>query len=119
MLKGDKTMPITMEQVLRRLSPDEPNYTYAAQMGAEALPHLLVLVRGNDAMIASKAAYLAGLINGDLSVDVLCAAAESPIPEVRIACAATVRHLSRVSSTKVIRKLEKLSDPGVQKLLKR
>ena len=112
-------MAITLEQVRRQLEPDEPNYGEAARMGVEALPHLLVLVRGSDAMLASKAAYLAGIIDADLSVDVLVAAAESSIPEVRIASAAAVRHLKRVSSGEVIRRLEKLSDPGIQKLLKR
>jgi hypothetical protein len=70
-------------------------------------------------MLASKAAYLAGVIDADLSVDVLCAAAESPIPEVRVASAAAVRHLKRVPSAEVMRRLAKLSDPGIHKLLKR
>jgi HEAT repeat protein len=88
-------------------------------MGREALPHLLELVRGKDGMLASKAAYLAGIIDADLSVDVLVAAAESSIPEVRIASAAAVRHLRRAPSAEVIQRLEKLPDPGVHKLLRR
>jgi len=87
-------MAVTMKQVRAALEPEEPNYDRAAKLGADALPHLGRLVRGDDAMLASKAAYLAGLIDSDKSPAVLEQAAESDVPAVRVAAAAAVQHLS-------------------------
>jgi hypothetical protein len=65
-------MAITIEQVLDQLLPDEPDYGGAAErLGPEALPHLENLVRGEDPLMASKAAYLASLIKDDRATIVL------------------------------------------------
>ena len=76
-------MAVNMKQVRAALEPEEPNYDKAAKLGADALPHLGRLVRGDDAMLASKAAYLAGLIDSDKSPAVLEQAAASDVPAVR------------------------------------
>ena len=89
-------MPVTMEQVRAQLDRDEPDYEDAARLGPDAVPHLMQLVQGDDPMLASKAAYLASLIQSDQSVDVLELAARSSQDEVRVAAAAGVRNLSRV-----------------------
>lgn len=53
-------MPIVMDQVLNQLDRDEPNYLQAARLGAEALPHLITLIQGQNVGLAAKAASLAG-----------------------------------------------------------
>ncbi|MEJ7683424.1 MAG: hypothetical protein WKG06_37315 [Segetibacter sp.] len=60
-----------MEQVINQLDREEPNYSQAAQLGTEALPHLITLIQGENLGFAAKAAYLAGIINAGQSSDVL------------------------------------------------
>jgi HEAT repeat protein len=105
-------MPVTMQQVRAHLDPDEPDYSQAARLGPDALPHLEALVRGGDAMLASKAASLAGLIADARSADVLAYAAQSPHAAVRVAAAAAVAHLPAPTATPVLRSL--LSDPDAE-----
>ncbi len=81
-------MNMTSEQVLASLYPDEPDYDQAAKFGPDALPFLALIVQGHDPMLASKAAYLAGLIGGPLALGVLNRAVESPHVTVRVAAAA-------------------------------
>jgi HEAT repeat protein len=87
-------MAVNMKQVRAALEPEEPNYDEAAKLGPDAVPHLKRLVRGDDAMLASKAAYLAGKIDSDKSPSVLAEAAESSDPAVRVAAASGAAHLS-------------------------
>jgi hypothetical protein len=86
-------MPLTMEQVLASLQPDEPNYNAAKGLGPEALPHLRRLVEGRDPMLASKATYLAGLIGGQEGMATVMAAARSADVTVRAAAAGAVAHM--------------------------
>jgi hypothetical protein len=53
---------VTMKQVLALLDVDEPVYAEAAGLGAGALVHVEALIEGPDPMLASKAAFLAGMI---------------------------------------------------------
>ena len=41
-------MPVTMEQVINELDREEPEYQQAAQLGPEALPHLITLIQGDN-----------------------------------------------------------------------
>jgi hypothetical protein len=50
-------------RVRAALEPEEPDYAAAAQLGP-AVPHLQTLIQGDDPMLASKASYLASLIQG-------------------------------------------------------
>ena len=59
-------MSITMKDVRAQLDRDEPDYKEAAMLGQDAIPYLSELVKGPDAMLASKAAYLASLIKSEL-----------------------------------------------------
>jgi hypothetical protein len=86
-------VPVTMKQVRAQLDRDEPDYPAAAQLGANAIPHLAQLVQNSDPMLASKAAYLASLIQDDRSNAVLKQAAHSSHNEVRIAAAAGIRNI--------------------------
>lgn len=108
-------MPVTMEQVIAQLGPDEPDYLQAAHLGAEVVPHLLRLVQEGDPALASKATYLAGLIDTDQSVAVVDLAARSANPVVRVAAAASLNHFHAIppsSATVLIND----QDAGVRRL---
>jgi HEAT repeat protein len=92
-------MKVTMQQVTDILDVDEPNYPEAVRLGPGALPHLDTLVKTADAMLASKATYLASLIQDEQSINVLKTAASSKFPEVRVAAAAGARNLKSTIST--------------------
>jgi HEAT repeat protein len=118
-------MVVTKQQVIDMLNPDEPNYPEAAKLGPDALPHLDTLVKTADPMLASKATYLASLIQGEQSIDVLKAAAQSNHPEVRVAAAAGARNLVSAAAgartlgpdrlTDLLSSLNNDQDPGVRK----
>jgi HEAT repeat protein len=110
-------MPITMEDVLAVLTQDEVDYARAQQLGPEAVPYLDRLVRGEDLNLASKAAYLASLIESELSAEVLAAAAARPEPVVRVAAASGVRNLDDKRAERLIDRLAHDADPGVRKVL--
>lgn len=107
-------MAVSMKKVRAALEPEEPNYNEAAKLGAEALPHLGRLVRGDDAMLASKAAYLAGLIDSDKSPSVLDQAAQSDEPAVRVAAANAAQHLS-AAAPDLFERLLSDDDAGVRR----
>ncbi len=110
---GDK-MVVTKQQIIDMLNPDEPNYREAAKLGPDALPHLDTLVKTADPLLASKATYLASFIQGEQSIDVLKAAAQSEHPEVRVAAAAGARNLSITVVRDVLFKLLADEDIGVR-----
>jgi HEAT repeat protein len=108
-------MPVTIEQVLAQLSPDEPNYQQAARLGPDALPHLIRLVQEGDPELASKATYLAGFINVDQSAEVVAQAARSADPVLRVAAAASLSNLSEIPVSPANSLLDD-QDPGVRRL---
>ena len=87
-------MPVTLEQVLRVLSADEPDYASAARLGVNALPHLQVLANGPDVGLAAKAVHLASLIGGNISSDVIADAAQHTNPILRIVAAASLNSIA-------------------------
>lgn len=107
-------MAVTMEQVVNQLDRDEPEYGQAAQLGAEALPHLITLVQVGNSDLAAKAASLAGIIDAPESVDVLEIAARHPEPVVRVAAAASAKHLTNLPTSLAMDLLND-SDAGVRK----
>jgi HEAT repeat protein len=106
-----------MEDVLAVLTQDEVDYARAQQLGPEAVPFLEELVRGEDLNLASKAAYLASLIESDRSPEVLAAAAARPEPVVRVAAASGVRNLKEAQAERLIDRMQHDDDPGVRKVL--
>jgi len=106
-------MPVTMEQVINQLDREEPNYTQAAQLGSEALPHLITLIQGGDVGLAARAASLAGIINAGQSADVLELAARHPEAVVRVAAAASARNLTNIPTSLAMELLND-SDAGVR-----
>jgi HEAT repeat protein len=107
-------MAVTMNEVIEKLNVDEPNYPDAAALGPDALPHLNQLVAGPDVMLASKAAYLAGLIADARALPVMEAAARSVHPVVRVAAAAALGQHAQ-STPDLFRQLLPDPDPGVRK----
>jgi hypothetical protein len=109
-------MAVTMQQVREVLDPEEPDYQRGVALGPEALPHLDVLVSLGDPMLASKATYLASLIQHPLAVDVVEKAARNTDPIVRVAAAAAATNLSSAGESDVLRELDNDPDAGVRKV---
>ena len=109
-------MPVTMQQVRAVLDPEEPDYIQAAQLGSDALPHIENLIKGADPMLASKATYLASLIQDSRSATVLKGATQSNYPEVRVAAAAGARNLASLAASDVLESLLEDQDVGVRKV---
>ena len=107
-------MAVTMKQVTAALNTEEPDYQQAVKMGAAALPHLRKLVAGDDTMLASKAAYLAGMIDADGSEAIVAEAAQSDQVVVRVAAANALTHISD-SDTTLFEGLLADQDVGVRK----
>jgi HEAT repeat protein len=105
-----------MEQVRAELEKDEPRYARAAGLGPDALPHLEELARDDDPMIASKAVYLAGLIQHEAADRVLTEAASHDDPRIRLAAASTARHRSGEAASEVLVPLVNDDDMGVRKV---
>lgn len=103
-------MAVSMKQVTTALSAEETDYPEAAKLGVGAIPHLRKLVAGDDTMMASKAAYLAGLIDAEGSGAILAQAAKSDQAVVRVAAANSLANLSNADAT-LFEGL--LSDPDV------
>ncbi|MDX6533477.1 MAG: hypothetical protein QOF68_1221 [Gaiellales bacterium] len=112
-------MAVSMEAVRAALDPEEPDYGNAAKLGPEALPHLEALVDSGDTMLASKATYLASLIQGPGSADVVAKAAQSDDAAVRVAAAAAVTNLSASAANVVLVELVGDPDAGVRKVAQR
>lgn len=109
-------MAVTLEQVKNILTRDEPNYMEAAQLGAEAIPHLQKLLQEGDNLLASKATYLASMINSDRALDVVKEAAASEHAEVRAAAAAATRNLPQMTLTDMLGSLLDDGDVSVRKV---
>jgi hypothetical protein len=107
-------VPVTMQQVINQLDREEPNYEQAALLGADAIPHLVTLIRGPNVNLAAKAASLAGIMNAAESADALQVAAMHPQAVVRVAAAAAAKNLSNLPMHLALSFLND-SDPGVRK----
>jgi HEAT repeat protein len=101
-----------IEDVRRALDKDELDYpALARELGPEALPQLKELVVEDEPRIAPKAAYLAGLLAGPTSHEVVTLAAQSRHDVVRVAAAATLESLPAEQAAGIADRL--LSDPDV------
>jgi HEAT repeat protein len=84
----------THDEVRLEIDKDEPDYPeLAAKLGEESLPALEALVAEDDPRIASKAAYLAGVIAGPGSEGIVDLAARSRHHVIRVAAAAALPSL--------------------------
>jgi len=110
-------MPTTMSQVRAMLQPDEVDYDAAKQLGPDALPFLMELVKGGDLNLATKAAYLASLIPSQESVAVVEAAAKSPEDVLRVAAASGIRNLQVRDVERITNLLKNDPEVGVRKVM--
>ena len=110
-------MTVTMQQVRDALGPYEPRYQEEArQLGPEALAHLEEIVREGDAGLASRAVYLASLIEHDRSGAVLALGMERPDAIIRVAVAAGARNLAPQLRGRLLLRLLDEDDIGVRKV---
>ncbi len=107
-------MPVTLQDVVKQLDREEPDYAQAAHLGPEALPHLRQLIQGHSLGLAAKAAFLTGSIKADESVQILTIAAQHPDPVVRVAAAASAKNLTNITTSLAATFLQD-ADPGVRK----
>jgi HEAT repeat protein len=110
-------MATSLRKVRAALEPDEPNYSAAAaDLGADALPHLQTLIHGDDLNLASKAVYLASLIPDEGAPALVRAAAQLDDPVMRVAAAAAARNLESDTASELLVDLVGDDDPGVRKV---
>lgn len=103
-------------QIIAYLRQDETDYAAAAAaVGPPALPILKDIAMGNDEMLASKAVYLASMINDPAKEEVLQAAANHQSPLVRVAAAATADKLETSRAEVMLNQLVDDADVGVSK----
>jgi pyruvate/2-oxoglutarate dehydrogenase complex dihydrolipoamide acyltransferase (E2) component len=110
-------MPVTLEQIHAVLDPEEVNYQAARELGPEALPQLAVLARGPDMMLATKAIYLASLIQGAQAEQIVEEAALHPQPAMRVAAATGLKNLKTEDTAgRIAERLVTDQDLGVRKV---
>jgi hypothetical protein len=107
-------VPVTLQDVIRQLDRDEPDYAQVARLGPEVLPHLRQLIQGGNLGLAAKAACLAGTMDADESVQLLELAARHPDPVVRVAAASSAKNLTRMTASLATTFLDD-ADAGVRK----
>jgi HEAT repeat protein len=105
----------TLKEIRQSLDKDELNYPKLAQTyGESALPHLKALVTEDEPRIAPKAAYLAGLIAGEASHEVVGIAARSRHDVTRVAAAAATAMLPGEQAVDIASQLLDDADVGVR-----
>ncbi|MEV0154292.1 hypothetical protein AB0H57_11200 [Micromonospora sp. NPDC050686] len=111
-------MPISLDELRRLLSSDEPDYrAIAAAAGPEAAEHLRVLARDDNVMLASKAVYAASLLADSTAQQVVDEAAASDEPLLRIASASALANLPEDARNRVAERLIDAGDVAVEKLV--
>lgn len=110
-------MPVTMRTVRAWLDAEEVEYVKAKRMGAAAVPFLMELAQGGDLALASKATYLASLIDSEQSAAVLETAAARNEPVLKVAAASGMRNLPDEKAERILELLKNDPDAGVRKVL--
>ena len=107
-------IPLTEEDVVRMLRSEEPNFTELVKLGPEALPILRRLVEQGDPELATKAAGLAGKIEGPEQVEILRIAVEHDLYTVRMAGARAAVVLDTEESRPLVAKALRDEEAGVR-----
>jgi HEAT repeat protein len=108
-------MDVTMKHVLDALNPYEPDYDKAVKLGRGALLHIETIIKTSGPLLASKATYLASLIQDERSVEILKMAAQSKDPQIRVVAAAGASNLRLPTVDNVLDLLKNDQDPSVRK----
>ncbi|GLZ39613.1 hypothetical protein [Actinokineospora sp. NBRC 105648] len=85
-------MPVTLQDLRQLLDSADVDFTDAAELGPAALPHLAELATHADTVLACKAVYLASVIGGPRSTEIILDAAGHDDPIIRIAASAALRN---------------------------
>jgi HEAT repeat protein len=105
----------TIQDIRRELDKDELDYpALAAAYGAAILPQLKALVVEDVPRLASKAAYLAGLLAGETSHEIVALAAHSRHDVVRVSAASAAASLPAHHAVEIATTLLRDADPGVR-----
>jgi HEAT repeat protein len=105
----------TLDEVRKEIDKDELDYPeLALALGPGVLPQLQALVAEDEPRIASKAAYLAGLISEGNAHDIVALVARSRHDVVRVAAAAAAAKLPTQHAVSVTSQLMKDSEAGVR-----
>ena len=105
----------TIAEIRQELDKDELGYPAVAQKyGIDALPQLRTLVAEDEPRIASKAAYLAAVIAGPNSKEIVALAAQSRHEVIRVAAAAAAAMLPEAQAAEVTSSLLGDADPRVR-----
>ena len=87
-------MSISIEQKLENIiNSDEPDYSEAAKLGSEAIPYLDKFIESKDPLLASKAVYVASLIDDNRTASILKKASKSEVVEARVATAHSIKNI--------------------------
>lgn len=84
----------TDEQFQLEFRAFEPDFDFLASFGDNILPALEELLAGDDELIAQRAVYVAGLLEGGAGLALLEDAVQDPRATVRVAVAGAVRSRS-------------------------
>jgi hypothetical protein len=110
-------MALTANELRILLGADEPDYAaIAAKAGKDSGSAIAEVAKGDDTMMASKAVYLASVVNDNDSLSIIAEAAESPVSRVRLAAASALPNLAATTRNKIAEKLIDKDDVSVQKL---
>lgn len=111
---------MTIEEIRDALGATEPDYPrLAAELGVDSLTQLKSLVLSDDVRIASKAVYLAAMIKGPMSAEILRAAAGLPNQRMRVAVGAAAADLDLKAGAELLGRLLKDADAGVRHIAMR
>ena len=103
------------DELREALDRDELDYpALAAEAGPEAMDDLAALVAEDEPRIASKAAYLATLVDAEASHDVVDLAAHSRHDVVRASAAAALGSLPQDRATPIAEGLLADADAGIR-----
>jgi hypothetical protein len=113
-------MPMTDQELKFALDNEEPRYPeIAARLDESDIPRLRAFAEGGDVALATKAIYLASLIESDDADDIVARAAQSGNELVRIASATALPNLAPPARERVAGELIEDSNPAVSKLVLR
>jgi HEAT repeat protein len=104
-----------IQKIRSELDKDELDYPALATTYGEAiLPQLKAIVAEDAPRLASKAAYLAGLIGGEASHKIVALAARSRHNVVRVSAASAAASLPTRHAVEIVGTLLRDADPGVR-----
>lgn len=117
----------TDAQFQAEISGFEPDFDFLASFGDTVLPVLEELLAGDDELLAQRAVYVAGLLDGGVGLPLLEQATQDPRETVRVAVAGAIRSqgvkimsksdnaVAAISLTKIVNRLLADSDSSVRR----